>query len=178
MDNYAERDGNHLGLGGWELRHGKQYKKTLLTTYQSPSVSNLEAVKFLLAWSSFLPCWCSGIYLFIYIFYSKHKMFSYISTEDILCDRDHDITYTAYSNVEISRVSCDLTCSAVMYFNDQLEHLFITFYITALNTKNVTPVPYILMLVEILFGTPVEWKWYKRDIIHVIQFLKNAARWS
>ena len=74
MDNYADRDGNHLGLGGWGLRHGKQYKKTLLTTYQSPSVSNLEAVKLLLAWSSF-PCWCSGIYLFIYFFTVNRRCF-------------------------------------------------------------------------------------------------------
>ena len=36
-------------------------------------------------------------------------MFSYISTEDILCDQDPNISYKAYSNVEISRVSCDLT---------------------------------------------------------------------
>jgi len=68
MDNYADRDGNHSGLGEWGLYHGKQYKKTLLTTYQSPSVSNLEAVKLLLAWSSFLPWRCSGIYLLIYFF--------------------------------------------------------------------------------------------------------------
>jgi hypothetical protein len=105
-------------------------------------------------------------------------MFSCISTEDILCDQDPDISYKAYSNVEISRVSCDLRCSAVIYLNDQLEHLFTTFYITALRTKNITPVPYILMIVQILLGTPVEWKLYKSDIIHVIQFLTNAARWS
>jgi hypothetical protein len=75
MDNYADRDVTTWGLRGWGLRHGKQYKKTLLTTYQSPSVSNLEAVKLLLAWSSFLPCWCSGIYLFIYFFTVNTKCF-------------------------------------------------------------------------------------------------------
>lgn len=88
-------------------------------------------------------------------------MFSCISTEDILCDQDPDISYKAYSNVEISRVSCDLRWSAVMYFNDQLEHLFITFYITALRTKNITPVLYILLQVEIVFRLLVEWKLYK-----------------
>lgn len=98
-------------------------------------------------------------------------MFSCISTEDILCDQDPDINYKAYSNVEISRVSCDVRWSALIYFNDQLEHLFITLYIAALHTKNITPVPYILMLVEIVFGRRVEWKLYKRNIIHVIQFL-------
>ena len=67
-------------------------------------------------------------------------MFSCISTEDILCDQDPDISYKVYNNAEISRVSCDLRCSAVIYLNDQLEHIFITFYITALRTKNVTPV--------------------------------------
>jgi hypothetical protein len=83
-------------------------------------------------------------------------MFSCISTEDKLCDQDPNVSYKAYSNVEISRVSCDLRCSAVMYLNDRPKHLFITFYITALRTKNITPVPYILMLIEILFETPVE----------------------
>ena len=65
-----------------------------------------------------------------------------------------------------------------MYLNDRLEHLFITFYITALHTKNITSVSYILMLVEILFRTPVEWKLFKCNIIDVIQFLTNAARWT
>jgi hypothetical protein len=105
-------------------------------------------------------------------------MFSRISTEDILCDQDPDTSYKAYSNVEISRVSCDLRWSAVMYFNDQPEHLFITFHITALRTKNITSVPYILMLAEIVFGSLVEWKLYKIYITHVIHFLTNAARWS
>jgi hypothetical protein len=67
-------------------------------------------------------------------------MFSCISTEDILYEQDPDISYKAYNNVEISRITCDLRCSSVMYLNDQLEHIFITFYITALRTKNITPV--------------------------------------
>jgi len=54
-----------------------------------------------------------------------------------------------------------------MYFNDQLEH-----YVQ----KIITPVPYILMLVEIVLGSVVEWKLYIRNVIHVIQFLTNAAR--
>jgi hypothetical protein len=68
MDNYAERDGNHFVVGGWGSHHGKQYKKTLLTAYQSPSVYNLDAVKLLLAWSSLLPWRYSSICLSMYLF--------------------------------------------------------------------------------------------------------------
>ena len=64
-------------------------------------------------------------------------MFSCISTEDILCDPDPDVSYKAYSNVEIFRDYCDFRRSAVMYLNDQLEHIFIAFNITALRPKKI-----------------------------------------
>jgi hypothetical protein len=64
-------------------------------------------------------------------------MFSWISTEDILRDQDPDVSYKTYSNVGISRVSCDLKISTVIYLNDHLEHLFMTFYISALPKKNL-----------------------------------------
>jgi hypothetical protein len=65
-------------------------------------------------------------------------MFSCISTEDILCDKDSDISYKAYSIVEFYGISCDVRCFSVMKLNDQVEYLLITLDITALHKNYCT----------------------------------------
>jgi hypothetical protein len=87
MDSCRDRDGNHVGLRGWGLHHGRHYKKSI--TYNLPVAISLQfrscqARTCLFVFLSLMMFQ----YLLIYLhFQSKHKMFSYISTEDISCDQ-------------------------------------------------------------------------------------------